>query len=74
LFSKRKHPLPYCRGNHFHDTPATMSHWRFIALTVFWYSRSLLGIKSDFKVQNLVQGLVTTLVKWSPRLKTSLMD
>jgi len=40
-----------------------MSGWRIMVLTVFMYSRSLLTIQIDFKLQNRVYKLLTMLVK-----------
>jgi len=45
-----------------------MSHWHVMVLTLLRYSRSLLTIKIEFKVQNRVKELLTALVKWTPGL------
>ena len=50
-FLKRIYPLPYYCGHYFDDTPATMSHWHFLVLTVFGYSRSQIRLRIDFKVR-----------------------
>jgi len=42
------------REHYFCDTLATVSHWRFVVLSVFGYLRSLLRIKIDFEEQNPV--------------------
>ena len=52
---KCKYPLPCYWGHYFRDTPAIMSRWCIMMLTVFWYPRSLLWIQIDFKVQHFLE-------------------
>jgi len=51
-FPKRNCTLLYYRGHYFRDTPATMSRWSVVVLTVYRYSRSLFRIIFYFKAQN----------------------